>query len=605
VEQTHTAYGDLLIPLIFLAAATFAVPLFKRLGLGAVLGYLAAGVLIGPSVLGLFDEAEAVMHVAEFGVVLFLFLIGLELNVGKLWSMRRDILGLGSTQILLTGLACMLYPWLVVGEPIEASIVAGLGLALSSTAFVMQTLEERREMNSPHGQKVFSILLMQDIAIVPLLAIVALLAAQAGGTGAETGAGDSPAVWQRALAILAAIAAIVLAGRYVLNPFFRLLARTGGREVMTAAALFVVVGAAMLMSLVGVSQALGAFLAGVMLAESSYRHELEADIEPFRGLLLGLFFISVGMSVDLAIVAENWLSIAVGLTVYVCLKFGVVYAVARGFGNPHPVAVRTSAYLAQGGEFGFVLFSAAVAAGVMSQRHASLLIALVTLSMALTPLVLAFAPRLLIRSDAKEEREEDFDGANGSALIIGFGRVGQVASQMLQARAIGVTLLDSDAERIEDAGAFGFKVYYGDGTRLDVLRAAGADDTRLFLVCIDDVEACRKCVDILRETWPDTPLHVRSYDRRESIHLRGRGVTREVRETFESAILLGRNALEDLGLSAGQAIEVEVAVRRADGERLEAQARDGIMAGRDRFVRPEPLDVQDGTGITDPRPDAG
>ena len=591
MDESHApAAAGLLVPLIFLAAATLAVPLFKRLGLGAVLGYLAAGVLIGPSVLGLFGEAEAVMHVAEFGVVLFLFLIGLELNVGRLWSMRRDILGLGSTQILLTGAACLLYPWLVVGEPLPASIVAGLGLALSSTAFVMQTLEERRETNAPHGQKAFSILLMQDIAIVPLLAVVALLAAQAGGAGDALEAG--PPLWQRALSIVVAVAAIILAGRYALNPFFRLLARTGGREVMTIAALLVVVAAAMLMSLVGVSQALGAFLAGVMLAESSYRHELEADVEPFRGLLLGLFFISVGMSVDLIIVAENWLALAAGLAVYVCLKFAVVYGVVRVFGNPHPVAVRTSAYLAQGGEFGFVLFSAAVVAGVMAQEQASLLIALVTLSMALTPLALFLAPKLLLRDeDGTDEPDEDYSDANGSVLLIGFGRFGQVASQMLQARGVDVTLLDSDSGRIDDAGAFGFKVYYGDGTRLDVLRAAGADDAELFLVCVDDVEATVKCVEILSTTWPDTPLHVRSYDRRESIRLRGMRVTSEVRETFESAILLGRNALEGLGLSAEEALETEVRVREADLARLDEQARDGMMAGRDTFVRPEPLDA--------------
>ena len=591
--EEHATSNVLLMPLIFLVAAVIAVPLFKRLGLGAVLGYLAAGVLIGPSVLGLFDEAEAIMHVAEFGVVLFLFLIGLELNVSRLWAMRRDILGLGSMQILLTGVACMLYPLFVVGEPWPASVVAGLGLALSSTAFVMQTLEERREGNAPHGQKAFSILLMQDIAIVPLLAIVALLASQGAGSGgvADSGGATTP-LWQDALGILLGIGAIILAGRYLLNPFFRFLARFGGREIMTAAALLVVVAAALLMSLVGVSMALGAFLAGVMLAESSYRHELEADVEPFRGLLLGLFFMSVGMSVDLALVADNWLSILAGLLVYVTLKFTVVYATVRLFGNSHAVAVRTSAYLAQGGEFGFVLFSAAVAAGVMAQQQASLLIAVVTLSMALTPLVLALAPRWLIRDESEQERDEDFEGAGGSALIVGFGRVGQVAAQMLNARAVELTLLDNDPGRIDDAGRFGSKVYFGDGTRLDVLRAAGAEKAELILICIDEPETAYKCAQIIHETWPDMPLQVRSYDRRASIRLRKLGIESDVRETFESALLMGRNALESLGLSGDEALETQRSVRRADSARLEAQVNEGLLAGRDKFVQPEPLEAK-------------
>ncbi len=583
MDESHAGNG-LFVPLVFLAAAVIAVPLFKRLGLGAVLGYLAAGVLIGPSILGLFQEAEAVMHVAEFGVVLFLFLIGLELNVKRLWAMRRDILGLGTTQIVITGVACMLYPYFVVGESGTASIVTGLGLALSSTAFVMQTLEERRELNAPHGRKAFSILLMQDISIVPLLAIVALLAQM--NAGGDTGEGDQ--LWKQALAMVIAVGGIILVGRYALNPWFRILARFGGTEIMTAGALLVVVAAALVMDLVGISMALGAFLAGVVLAESRYRHELEADIEPFRGLLLGLFFMSVGMSVDLAIIRDNWVAIAAGLAVYVSLKFAVVYAVMRLFGNGVPTAVRTSAYLAQGGEFGFVLFSAAVAAGVMSQRHASLLIAVVTLSMALTPLILKLAPRYLIRGSTASDPDEDFEGATGSVLLIGFGRMGQVASQMLLARSVDVTLLDRDPMRIEDAGRFGFKVFFGDGTRLDVLRAAGAARAQLFLVCIDDMDAMKKCVEVLSEAWPDTPVHARASARQEAIWLRERNVE-DIRETFDSAIRLGRGALVTLGATPDEARDTEEQVRDADLRRLETQAREGMLAGRDIFVQPEPL----------------
>ncbi len=575
------AGGMLFAPLVFLAAAVIAVPIFKRLGLGSVLGYLAAGVIIGPSILGLYDEAEEVMHIAEFGVVLLLFIIGLELNLSRLWSMRRDIFGLGSTQILLTGGVCMLYPLFVVGEPWRASLVAGLGLALSSTAFVMQILEERGEMSAPHGRRAFAILLMQDLAIVPLLALVALL-----GSGGDMG-GNS--VWVIGAEIVGAVGLVIVAGRYLLNPVFRIIARTGAKEIMTALALLIVVAAAWLMTLAGLSMAMGAFLAGVLLAESNYRHELEADLEPFRGLLLGLFFLSVGMSVDLSVIAANWLGLLAGLTAFVVLKFGVVYGAVRAFGNGHPMAVRTAAFLAQGGEFGFVLFSAAVAAGVMTQGHATLLIALVTLSMALTPAIVAFAPRLLIRQPPGEERDEDYSSADGSVLIIGFGRFGQIVSQMLQARAISITALDNDPKRIDDAGVFGFKVYYGDGTRLDVLRAAGADKVRMILVCLRDASASMRVIARLKESYPDTPIYARSYDRRHTLQLIEADVDYQIRDTYESALVLGRESLHGLGLSRDEALETEEVVRRADLQRLEAQAHGGIYAGKDIFVRPEPL----------------
>ncbi|MEM7565723.1 MAG: monovalent cation:proton antiporter-2 (CPA2) family protein [Pseudomonadota bacterium] len=574
--------GMLLAPLVFLAAAVIAVPIFKRLGLGAVLGYLAAGVVIGPSVLGLYaDDPEGVMHVAEFGVVLLLFIIGLELNLSRLWSMRRDIFGLGSAQILLTGAVCMLYPLLIAGQPWRASLVAGLGLALSSTAFVMQILEERGEMTAPHGRKAFSILLMQDLAIVPLLALVALLA-----SGGEMG--DS-SIWWIAAEIVGAVGIVILVGRYLLNPVFRIIARTGAKEIMTALALLIVVAAAWLMTLAGLSMAMGAFLAGVLLAESNYRHELEADLEPFRGLLLGLFFISVGMSVDLGVIAANWLPLLAALIVFVTLKFGVVYGAVRAFGDGHPVAVKTAAFLAQGGEFGFVLFSSAVAVGVMTQEHATLLIALVTLSMALTPAIVAFAPRFLIRRAQQEEREEDFSTADGSVLIIGFGRFGQIASQMLQARAVPITALDNDPKRIDDAGIFGFKVYYGDGTRLDVLRAAGADRAKLILVCLRDAERSMHVIERLKDAYPDTPIYARSYDRRHTLQLMEAEVDYQIRDTYESALALGRESLHGLGLSRDEAMETEEVVRRADQQRLDAQAAGGIYAGKDIFVRPEPL----------------
>jgi monovalent cation:proton antiporter-2 (CPA2) family protein len=426
-----------------------AVPVFKRLGLGSVLGYLVAGVVIGPAVLGLFGEPERIMEVAELGIVLLLFVIGLELNLSRLWSLRRDIFGLGSAQVVVSGLILMLYPLLVAGRSVAASLVAGLGLALSSTALVMQMLEERGELQSAHGRKAFAILLMQDLAIVPLLALVALLS-PAGGDG-------SGSIWLSGLRIATAVAAVVVAGRYLLNPLFRLLARSGAREIMTAAALLVVIGAAAVMTLAGLSMAMGAFLAGVMLAESDYRHELEADIEPFRGLLLGLFFISVGMTVELGVVARNWPALLAAVAVLIVVKSGVLYGLMRGFGSGHNTAVRTALILAQGGEFGFVLYSAAVAAGVMTRDHASLLIALVTLSMALTPLVIGVGPRLLCRG-GREAPDEDFSDARGAVLLIGFGRFGQLAAQMFLADGLELTIIDADVDRVEEAGRFGRRI---------------------------------------------------------------------------------------------------------------------------------------------------
>ncbi|MCB1885172.1 MAG: monovalent cation:proton antiporter-2 (CPA2) family protein [Geminicoccaceae bacterium] len=583
--------------LILLAAVVVAVPLFKRLGLGSVLGYLAAGIVIGPSVLGFFREPEAIMKVAELGVVLFLFIIGLELSLSTLWRMRRDIFGLGSVQIVVTGLVLALYPLLLTPYGWKASLVAGLGLALSSTAFVMQLLEERGELRLPHGQKAFAILLMQDLAIVPLLALVALLSPR-GGEGGP--------LWLDALEMAGAVAAVILVGRYLLNPFFQGLARSGAKEVMTAAALLVVIGAATLMTYAGLSMALGAFLAGVMLAESNYRHELEADIEPFRGILLGLFFLSVGMSVDLAVVADQWLALLAALCTLVVLKALVVFAIVRVMGNDHDTSVRTSLMLAQGGEFGFVLYSTAVAAGVMEQRHATVLIALVTLSMATTPFLVRLGPRFLCDRD-RPEREEDFSDADGEVLVIGFGRFGQLLVQVLLAGNVPLTILDSDPDRIEEAGRFGAKIFYGDGTRLDVLRAAGIAEARLVVVCTRLAEKSLRIVETVQEQYPDKPIFARAYDRRHALALMEKEVAGHVRDTAESAFRLGRDVLMGLGAEAEDAGAVEDEVRRRDAARLEDQRLGGILAGRDKYlVRPEPLYPRRGGGkAEEERIDAG
>jgi monovalent cation:proton antiporter-2 (CPA2) family protein len=572
--------------LIFLAAAVAAVPLFRWLRLGSILGYLAAGLVIGPHGLGLFSDAGSVMHVAELGVVLFLFLIGLELNLPRLLAMKRDIFLLGSAQLVLTGLLAMIYPLVIVGRSWQASLIAGLGLALSSTALVMQLLEEKGEVQTPHGQKAFAILLLQDLAVVPLLALVAVLAPARGEGG--------PPLWQSALRMVGALAVVILAGRYLLNPLFRILASARAREVMTAAALLVVVAAAVLMTYAGLSPALGAFLSGILLAGSSYRHELEADIEPFRGLLLGLFFISVGMIVEPAMIVRFWPVLLGAVAALTLIKVGVVYGLVRLGGSDHATAIRTGLLLPQGGEFGFVLFSTAVTAGVMGQEQATLLVSLVTITMALTPLLAALAPRLAGRP-TEPEREESFEGAGGSVLLIGFGRFGQLVSQMLLPAGIEVTTIDNDVEMLEAASRFGFKVYYGDGARLDVLRAAGAGKARLVCVCVERRETATRIVELLRAAFPLTRVFVRVFDRIHALEVLEKGAHFQLRETYESAIAFGRAALDELGLPADYQAELEEDVRRRDRERFALQQQGGTpQAGLDRLYtrpvpRPEPL----------------
>lgn len=574
--------------LVFLTAAVIAVPLFKRIKLGAIIGYLVAGILIGPQVLGLFTDAASIMHIAELGVVFFLFLIGLEMKPSRLWAMRADIFGLGSAQMLLTGLMCALVP-LAFGRSWESSLVAGFGLAISSTAILMQVLAERGEVQSPHGQRAFAVSIFQDLAIVPLLAFVAFL------SPAPAAAGE--AAWLTAAKIIGAIGLVVIGGRYLLNPLFRFLATWGAREIMTAAALAVVLTAATLMTLAGLSMAMGAFLAGVFLAESSFRHELEADIEPFRGLLMGLFFISVGMTVDLSVIAQAWWRIAIAIVALLLIKSVVMYVVMRLARHDHDQSVRVGLLLAQSGEFGFVLYAAAVAAGIMQPDHATLLVAIVVISMAISPFLFALAPRLSRRSEATAEPEVNFDGAKGSVLLIGFGRFGQVTAQLLLAEGIDVTLIDNDPEMIESASKFGFKVYFGDGTRLDVLRAAGAENARVVVIATDGREATTKIVDAVKAAFPMATVHARAYDRRHTLELLERNVDYQIRETFESAIAMGRVTLEALGLSPGRVAEVEADVRRRDYTRLTMQQTKGATAGADVLhqqtpksaVNPEPL----------------
>ncbi|MES3028865.1 MAG: monovalent cation:proton antiporter-2 (CPA2) family protein [Pseudomonadota bacterium] len=557
-----------------LAAAVIAVPLFRKLGLGSVLGYLAAGLVIGPFGLKLFADPEAILHVAELGVVMFLFLIGLEMRPAKLWSLRKEIFGLGATQVLL---CCALLSGVAMlgGLPVQAAIIGASGFVLSSTAVIMKMLDERGETSTEAGQRAVSILLLEDLAVVPLLALVALMASMSG-PAVDTGR----PVWMAVLIGLACIAAVIAAGRWLLNPFFQILARTGAREIMTAAALLVVLGTALFMQWGGLSMAMGAFLAGVLLSESTFRHQLEADVEPFRGILLGLFFLSVGMSLDLSVVASEWGLILAGVVAFMVVKAAGIYAVARLFRAGHREAIQRAALFAQGGEFAFVLYSAAVAAGVFDARTSAALTAIVIMSMALTPLVVIVLNRLLPAPKESMDGIEAAAGLEGRVLLVGFGRFAQVVSQPLLARGIEVALIETDVEMIRAASTFGFKVYYGDGTRLDVLRASGADTAEAILVCVEKPDVADKIVELVKAEFPLAKLLVRAFDRGHSLRLIKAGVDFQIRETFESALTFGKRTLIELGVDEVEAAEIVRDVRRADNERLELQVAGGIQAGR-------------------------
>ncbi|TBW34978.1 potassium transporter TrkA [Siculibacillus lacustris] len=549
-------------PLLLIAAAMVAVPLFKRLGLGSVLGYLAAGIVIGPAVLRLFVDPAEIMQFAELGIVMFLFLIGLQLRPSRLWSMRRDIFGLGTAQIVATAVAVTWFAMTLFDLSWKGALVAGVGLSLSSTALVMQMIEERSETQTTFGSKAFAILLMQDLAIVPLLALLPLLSPQ------PASGGEHPA--RALLEVIAAVGGVVAIGRWVLNPMFRLLAASGAREIMTAAALMVVIGAASLVSLAGLSMATGAFLAGVMLAESNFRNQLQVDIEPFRGLLLGLFFMSVGMTVDLEVIAGYWDQILGGVAALIVVKVVVLYLVMRLARSGHADAVRVSLFLAQGGEFGFVLYSAAVSAKVMPAVLGSGLITVVTLSMAATPLVVGLR-RLLLRRHPAPEIDADLVESDGQVVLIGFGRFGQVLSQFLVADGIDLTIIDTDPAMIRSAGRFGFKIHYGDGTRLDVLRAAGVGRAKLVAIATEAPATTNRIVDLVKAEFPLTRVFARSYDRAHALTLLDRNVDFQVRETFESALVFGRETLKALGLDDDRVGAILDGVRRRDAERMVLQ----------------------------------
>jgi monovalent cation:proton antiporter-2 (CPA2) family protein len=582
---------------IMLGAALLFVTIFRRLKLGATLGYIVAGALIGPQLLGLIRDPAQVSSVTEIGIALLLFIVGLELRPSRLWRLRGDIFGLGLAQVVLCGLAIAVILHFAIGLSPEAALAIGLPLGLSSTAQVLPMLRADSDLNTPQGERAFSILLFQDLSIVPMITIIAAMARVPPDPSAPSGL-------TLALYTVAAIVGLVFAGRILLNPLFRLVGRMGERELFVVAGLFTVVGASAVMHALHLSVALGAFVAGVMLAESPYRNEIETDVEPFRSILLGLFFLSVGMLLDLGVVAARpgfVVGIAAGVIVTKAL---LIAGLARLFGNNWPRSVRLGLLLSQAGEFGFVMFAQATAAGLVLPAAASLFGAVVTLSMATTP----FLMRL---TDWLERREESADGLDGperspesSAIVVGYGRFGQTVAQMLMAKRIAVTLIDKKPSMIETAEEFGTKVYYGDGLRLDLLRSAGAETAKVIAFCNDNEggEMTRDAMKAVLKAFPQASVMVRAYDRLHLIELRGLDLTLAERELFEGAVVIGKAALRASGIPPGEVDRVEREYRLRDCERLERQAESGdLHAGEERSFVSAPLPEEPAAREAPPR----
>ena len=566
---------------ILLGVATLFVLIFRRLGLGAVLGYLIAGAIVGPHGLGLVGGGESKLAFAELGIAFLLFLVGLELSPGRLWQMRRVIFGLGMAQVVVTGLVLTGLIHLTLGFSPAASLALGLPLALSSTAQVLPGLKSSGRINSPFGEKAFSILLFQDLAIVPMITIVAVLSRAPADPSAPPG-------WQMAFFTLWAIVVLVLAGRFVVNPLLRIIGRYGERELFVVVGLLTILASAALMHSLHLSTALGAFIAGVMLADSPYRHEIESDVEPFRLILLGLFFLAVGMVLDVGAMIERpllVLSLALGL---VAVKVVVLTLIVKLFGKPWPVALGLGLLLSQGGEFGFLLFAQAADALLIDPAAASLFSAVVTLSMVTTPFLMLFARNLEFSPTAEPGDLDDPAGApRGSAIVVGYGRFGQIVSQMLHGVACSVTLIDKKPSQIELSSRFDTKVYFGDGLRVDLLRRAGADEARLIIFCIDDASVDAAALRPIVDAFPNAKVLMRVFDRRQLLAVEGAGVDGVVREVFESSVAMGLTALRYLDVDPREMEDVEATLRHLDETRLQAQIDEGdISAGMDHRFKP-------------------
>lgn len=561
---------------MYLLAAVVAVPVAKRLGLGSALGYLIAGFVIGPYVLGLVGTTTDVMHFAEFGVVLMLFLVGLELEPAALWRMRIPIMGLGGAQVGLTT-AVISALALFLGLEWKTALAVGMILSLSSTAIVLQTLSEKGWMNTPAGKKSFSVLLFQDIAVIPMLAFIPFLAVAGVGLSAdashttESAIGSLP-VWTQALVVIGVVGGIVGAGRFLARPVFHYIAKTRSREVFIAAALLLVIGISLLMSQIGLSPALGTFLAGVVLADSEYRHELESNIEPFKGLLLGLFFIAVGAGINAQLILSEPVLIGGLVLGLIAIKFGILYFLGKVFGLQPADNLMFACSLAQGGEFAFVVISFAIQNSVLGADLAGMLVLIVVLSMVATPLVIIVYERWVQPrfADAGHEHEhEEMDLQDNMVIIAGYGRFGQVVSRLLKASGYEATLLDHDAGQIEMVGRFGSKVFYGDASRSELLESAGAANAIVLVVAIDDREKAIRMIHVARTNFPELKILARAYDRRHAYELMKAGAECITRETFGSAVRMGRDALRMLGVSDGRAHRMSDSFEQHDNEGLQ------------------------------------
>jgi glutathione-regulated potassium-efflux system protein KefB len=567
--------------MVLLGAGLAFVLLFRRLGLGATLGFLVAGAVVGPHVLGVVGDAESKIGVAELGITLLLFIVGLELNPSRLWRMKKEIFGVGLLQVVACGLAITAIVWFA-GFSITAALALGLPLALSSTAQVLPMLQSAGRLRTPFGERAFSILLFQDLSIVPLITIVAAMSRNPADANAPPG-------WLLGIYTVLAVFGLILAGRFLLRPLFRLIGNLGEREMFVFAALFTVIASAAIMEALGLSTALGAFIAGVMLADSPYRHELEADVDPFRAVLLGLFFLAVGMMLNLPAIVERPAFVATMAVALIATKAAVIFLIGLAFRMTWRSALALGLLLSQGGEFGFVLFAQAQAGFLIAPDAASLFGAIVTLSMATTPFLMGVTRRFREEPIAKNQERDGpkADGAN--AIIVGYGRFGQTVGQMLLASDIPVTLIDTDIEMIDIAGEFGAKVYYGDGTRLDLLRQAGAAEAELILFCIDGDQIQPDTIEAVHEAFPDAEIYVRAYDRRALVKLKQGPARYVVREVLESAVKMARLALDGLGVSEADIDRAEEMYRSRDKERLRIQIEAGdIRAARALVAEQQP-----------------
>ncbi|WP_066717304.1 cation:proton antiporter domain-containing protein [Sphingomonas pituitosa] len=574
--MAHAADGSLLADAVpMLGFALFFVLLFRRLGLGATLGFLVAGALVGPHVLRLVGDAEGKMGIAELGIALLLFLVGLELSPSRLWRMRRDIFGLGLLQVSLCGVAIAAIVWFATGSTLGAALALGLPMGLSSTAQVLPLLQSAGRLRTPFGERAFAILLFQDLSIVPLITIVAAMSRNPADQGGPPG-------WLLGLYTVGAIVGLILAGRFLLRPLFRLIGNLDEREMFVFAGLLTVTASAAVMEALGLSAALGAFIAGVMLADSPFRHELEADVEPFRSILLGLFFVAVGMTLDLHAIAERPFFVAGMALALIAAKTVLIMGLALLFGMKPRGAFALGVLLSQGGEFGFVLFAQAQKALLVEPQAASVFSAIVTVSMATTPFLIMATRRLRtepLREGALPDGPRQ-EGAN--AVVVGYGRFGQTVAQMLIAQGIPVTIIDRDVEMIETAGTFGMKVYYGDGTRIDLLRQAGAGQAELLLFCQDGDGMDTEMMEGVHAAFPNASIFARAYDRRSIMKLKGAPIAGVVREVMESAVVMARRAMDAVGVDGAEIDKTEAEYRRRDIERLKQQKETGdLYAGRD------------------------